>query len=38
MNAYHAYMIPVDQLIYIYKLNGAKEDALAWTTSFMCII
>ena len=34
----NAYMIPVHQLIYIYKLNGAKGDVLAWTTSFMRII
>ena len=31
----NAFMIPVHQLIYIYKLKGAEGDVLAWTTSFM---
>ena len=39
----NADMMPMHQLIYIYKLyiyklNGAEGDVLAWTTSFMCII
>ena len=31
----NAFMIPVHQLIHIYKLKGAEGDVLAWTTSFM---